>query len=471
MVVGGDAESITAMTTVKAENSPEEKGTNLYTPGEKAVDITESKDGGILKEIIKEGHGEDYPRDGEKAVVHYVGQLPNGEIFDSSRPRGEAFEFVLGKGAVIKGWEIGIPTMKKGEIAMLTCNPDYAYGKNGMPPSIPGDSTLIFEVELIDWKLEDLTSQKDGGILRRILKKGEGFTSPNDDASVEVHLLGRLNNTVFEDRDVTFSLGEGSDAGIVEGIELALRKFKKEEESLIRLSSKYAYGKDGKPELNIPPDADLEYEVTLKNFEKTKESWEMDSVEKLEQAEIAKNKGTNLFKAEKYKLSVKQYKKVISFLEHENAFEGEDKKKRDSLMLASHLNLAMCYLKMDNYLDATKACNEALGMDPDNVKGLFRRGQAKLTVNDYEEAKQDFEHLLKVEPNNKAARNQLILCNNKIKEYLDKERETYRSMFLSMEKKDKNNLDNGVETGVWNNNKEKSESDEMNEAVEEIVSA
>lgn len=111
------------------------------------VDIT--KDGGIIKSIIKEGIGEPIPV-GMNAKVHYTGTLLNGTVFDSSRHRGKPFSFTVGKREVILGWDKGVQTMKKGEICTLTCSPDYAYGSAGVGP-IPPNSTLIFEVELLDW--------------------------------------------------------------------------------------------------------------------------------------------------------------------------------------------------------------------------------------------------------------------------------------------------------------------------------
>jgi len=98
------------------------------------------------------GDGQNYPKKGNTVIVHYTGKLEDGSKFDSSRDRGEPFEFVIGAGQVIKGWEEGIAQMSKGQIAKLTCSPEAAYGAQGFPPLIPENATLIFEVELIDFK-------------------------------------------------------------------------------------------------------------------------------------------------------------------------------------------------------------------------------------------------------------------------------------------------------------------------------
>ncbi|KAK5577263.1 hypothetical protein RB653_002204 [Dictyostelium firmibasis] len=102
---------------------------------------------GVEIQIKKEGKG-NMPPVGSEVTVHYVGTLGNGTVFDSSRKRGVPFVFKLGAGKVIKGWDEGVAKMRVGETSILTITPDYGYGARTVGP-IPGNSTLIFEVELI----------------------------------------------------------------------------------------------------------------------------------------------------------------------------------------------------------------------------------------------------------------------------------------------------------------------------------
>lgn len=105
----------------------------------------------LIKEDIKVGNGSE-AKTGDTVAVHYVGTLPNGQKFDSSRDRGTPFEFTVGAGDVIKGWDQGIPGMKVGGIRKLTIPAALAYGEYSPSPLIPANSTLVFEVELMDIK-------------------------------------------------------------------------------------------------------------------------------------------------------------------------------------------------------------------------------------------------------------------------------------------------------------------------------
>jgi hypothetical protein len=93
------------------------------------------------------GTGES-PSPGRTVIVHYTGWLENGTKFDSSRDRGEPFEFPIGRGYVIKGWDEGVMTMKVGGKRKLTIPPALGYGSRNKG-KIPPNSTLIFEVELL----------------------------------------------------------------------------------------------------------------------------------------------------------------------------------------------------------------------------------------------------------------------------------------------------------------------------------
>ena len=150
------------------------------------ADVSIAKDGGCMKKVLAKGSGDERPQIGNEVTVHYTGTLLDGTKFDSSVDRGDPFKFKLGVGQVIKGWDEGVASMRKGEKAILTCTPEYAYGAAGSPPTIPANSTLKFEVELFSWT-NDNDLYKDGGIvLAKTLKKADGYTFAKERDEVKV---------------------------------------------------------------------------------------------------------------------------------------------------------------------------------------------------------------------------------------------------------------------------------------------
>jgi FKBP-type peptidyl-prolyl cis-trans isomerase FkpA len=103
---------------------------------------------GLKYQDIKEGTG-DVATAGKTVAVHYTGWLTDGKKFDSSKDRGQPFEFPLGGGRVIRGWDEGVQGMKVGGVRKLTIPPELGYGARGAGGVIPPNATLVFEVELL----------------------------------------------------------------------------------------------------------------------------------------------------------------------------------------------------------------------------------------------------------------------------------------------------------------------------------
>ncbi|KAL4659538.1 peptidyl-prolyl cis-trans isomerase FKBP4-like isoform X2 [Arapaima gigas] len=382
-------------------------------------DITPKQDRGVLKLIKKEGCGTELPMTGDKVYVHYTGTFLDGTQFESSCGQEEKFCFELGKGEVIKAWDLGIATMKAGEVSQFICKPEYAYGQSGSPPKIPPSATLVFEVELFKFHGEDVTEDEDGGIVRRIITRGGGHCKPSEGTSVEVTVEGVFGGGAFDRRQLKFTIGYGENLGLPMGVERAIMSMEEGEESLFILSPKYGFGKAGNP-----PGATLQYRIKLVEFERAKESWEMSAAEKVEESGIAKERGAQFFKEGKFRAAVVQYKRILAWLARES-----DGQRVRSLRLAAHLNLAVCYLKMREPTQAVESCNQALELDDGSEKALFRRAEACFAMGEFERARDDLRRVLQLYPANTAARARLLLCQRRVKEQRETDKRLYAGLF------------------------------------------
>lgn len=115
---------------------------------------------GLWYKIDREGDGPK-PKSGDKVKVHYRGQLLDGTEFDSSHKRGKPIEFPLGEGRVIKGWDTGIQLFREGGKGTLIVPPELGYGSRAMGNLIPPNSTLVFDIELVEVPDED--ANENGG--------------------------------------------------------------------------------------------------------------------------------------------------------------------------------------------------------------------------------------------------------------------------------------------------------------------
>jgi len=398
----------------------------------------------VVKCIVVKGC--ETPSNGNEVEIHYIGKSIDGRVFDSSRDSYKTFSFVVGENKVIDGWEIAIKTMKRGELSKFTMARELAkftkepeLGKGEMGKKIPPYITLVYEIELFDWKFKDVTKKRDGGVRKRIITDGEGYDfGPNGGSTCEVSIIGKYNDRIFENRDVTFILGEGCDENIIEGVEIAIKKMKKKEKAELYIKPQYAFGNNGRKEFEIPDDyEEVVYEITLKNFERRTQLWAMQKNERFGIAEFSKTKGTKYFNESRFKLAIRQYKRIDRYIGSLNVNDDINlKRKKFDLLLTGHLNLALCYIKIEEFSNAIKQCDSALSINAKSQKGLYRRGLAYFGQKEYDLAIKDFNAVLELNPDNTSAQNELIACLNGLNAKIEGDKSTYRNMFENFAKKD-----------------------------------
>jgi peptidylprolyl isomerase len=232
---------------------------------------------GVKYAILSPGQGPGAQKN-QRVFVHYTGWLKDGKEFDSSRGRGEPFEFTLGRAEVIPGWDEGVLGMTAGEKRQLIIPPKLGYGDAGTPGGpIPPKATLTFEVELI--RLGDLTESdarpgkidpKDlketaSGLKYAVLKEGKGEAAAKHHR-VSVHYTGWLEDgTRFDSsrergQPISFVLGR---APVIAGMDEGVRGMKTGEQRQLIIPAKLAYGERGTPGGPIPPNASLTFKVEL----------------------------------------------------------------------------------------------------------------------------------------------------------------------------------------------------------------
>eukprot|EP00993_Chasmostoma_nieuportense_P000469 NODE_1432_length_1506_cov_62.484409_g1357_i0.p1 GENE.NODE_1432_length_1506_cov_62.484409_g1357_i0~~NODE_1432_length_1506_cov_62.484409_g1357_i0.p1 ORF type:complete len:467 (-),score=109.88 NODE_1432_length_1506_cov_62.484409_g1357_i0:105-1454(-) len=394
-----------------------------------------SGDGKLIKTVNIAGAGWEKPKTGAEVTVHYTGTLEDGSTFDSSRDRGEPFVFKLGEGQVIKGWDEGVKTMRKGERAILKCAPEYAYGVAGSPPKIPANATLSFDVELLSWtEWKDISSNKDQSVQKKILTEGSNWETPSFDtvATVTWKMSLEGETKVLEEK-TNHSVTIGAEE-VCDGLEKALESMKKTERALIKLKPSAAFGSAGEPLLSVPANASLVYDVTLVDFQMAPKSWDVKGDDKIEIARKRKEEGSELFKQVKVRRAQRKYKAGLEYINSDYDLSEEQKATCKELKVAFHLNLAACAIRSSDWKEVVEQSTKALELHPDNAKALLRRGRANNELNLWQEAKRDLNAVLAMEEAAELsdAKREMAKLQKKIKAQDAKDARLYSNMFDRM---------------------------------------
>ncbi|XP_049392373.1 peptidyl-prolyl cis-trans isomerase FKBP62-like isoform X2 [Solanum stenotomum] len=301
--------------------------------------------------------------------------------------------------------------MRKGEKVNLLIQPQYASvdrdkdSESGVP-SIPPSSILSIDLELVSFK-PVINVTGDLGVLKKILKEGEGTLTADEGAAVTIRYTAKLvDGTLLEKRGF-----DGEDAlkfitdeeQVVAGLDQAVSTMKKGEHAIVTVKPDYGFGNtEVKRDLAmVPPCSTIIFEVEMLEFTKEKDPREMNKHERIQMAQRKKEEGNLLFKNGKYQRAMKKYEKVTDCINEDEHFEDDDQKIVKSLRVSCWLNGAAACLKRNYFQEAIKQCSKVLEVESCNVKALYRRAQAFMETADLHLAELDIKKALEIDPQNR----------------------------------------------------------------------
>ena len=265
---------------------------------------------------------------------------------------------------------------------------------------------------------------------------------------VKIHL-----KVTLEDGQVVFdskASGEDSspvshqvdeDTPICPAIELALKKMKKGGHSKLTIAPQYGCGPEGNVKLGVPADATLLAEIELLEYENEKDSWDLSEEEKLALAEKKKLMGNQKLKAGDMERALRRYEAAKSALASDYKMDDDQKAKAKAIKITLFTNMAMVKSKMGDEEAVLKNCEEALKLDENCVKALFRRGGIYSKRINFERADADFKKVLSIDPENAAVKKEIALMKKRMAKETAKSKKQYGGMFDKLAAADKKKCD------------------------------
>ncbi|KAJ0979581.1 hypothetical protein J5N97_015055 [Dioscorea zingiberensis] len=252
---------------MKREYAPKKKKPSEYEERRKKV-----TPGSLMKAIIRPGSGTEHPGEGDQVIIHCTTRTLDGVIVNSTRSEhggnGNPVWYILGKSKMLLGFCEGLPTMLKGEVAMLKIKPELHYAEDDCPlkapDNFPKDDELHFEIELLDFFKVKVVSE-DLGVVKKIIKEGQGWESPREPYEVTswitaMTLGGKLILSRTEE-PYCFTFGKSE---VPKGLEMAIGTMTRGEKATIFVSNAYL---TESPLMKITEDLeDIQFEVELVHF-------------------------------------------------------------------------------------------------------------------------------------------------------------------------------------------------------------
>ncbi|XP_020095838.1 peptidyl-prolyl cis-trans isomerase FKBP42 isoform X2 [Ananas comosus] len=303
-----------------------------------------------------------------------------------------------------------------------------SFVRNEPPQDDQGPPKVDSEVEILHEKVK-----------KQIIKEGHGH-KPAKLATCFLHYRAWVEHSSHKFEDTwqeqhPIELILGKEKKEMAGLGIGIASMKSGERALLHVGWELGYGEEGSFSFpNVPPMADLLYEVELIGFDDIKEGKarsDMTVEERIEAADRRKVEGNAHFKDEKLQEAMQQYEMAIAYMGDDFMFQLFGKYRDMALAVKNpcHLNMAACLIKLQRYDEAIGQCTIVLSEDENNVKALFRRGKARAALGQTEAAREDFQRARKYAPEDKAILKELRSLAEHDKAVYEKQKEIYKGIF------------------------------------------
>lgn len=287
----------------------------------------------------------------------------------------------------------------------------------------------------VDSKVEVLHEK----VTKQIIKEGHG-QKPSKYSTCFLHYRAWTESTKHKFEDTwaeqrPLEMVFGKEKKEMTGLAIGVSSMMSGERALLHVGYELGYGEEGNFSFpNVPPKADLLYEVELIGFDETKEGKarsDMTVEERISSADRKRMDGNAFFKEDKLEEAMQQYEMAIAYMGDDFMFQLFGKYRDMALAVKNpcHLNTAACLIKLKRYDEAIAQCSMVLVEDENNVKALFRRGKARAELGQTDAAREDFLKARKFAPEDKAISRELRLIAEHDKAVYQRQKELYKGLF------------------------------------------
>jgi len=317
----------------------------------------------------------------------------------------------------------------------------------------------LSEFEAAARKMVDI-SGGDGGVMKRVVVEGlQTLGSVPEDSTITMHYSLQLegqdepfDSSILRGRPERYKLGDGQ---VIEGLEVGIKTMKKGEKAQFLIDWMYAYGQFGCPP-RIPPKTACMATVELLDFVEEGQAEALLAMEVEERnkrhnypetekvVRLEHKNGNNYVRKEEWKMALKHYDRGIRLLQEVSLANRDEEERRQRILLKLQLNTAHCCLKVKWPKKACIACREALDIEKDNTKALFRYGKAKRMLEDYDGAKEFLTRAQRRAPQDMSIANELRSLEDQLMKERNNEKVLCQNMFKSAGDSKKDNVDEEV---------------------------